>query len=193
MFQSFSNVFQTGFWEVVGKSLEINMLHSALGEYAQILNWNVTHLCTGPHLLYWSRPLLPANGEEVNDQLCCVLNKILTTFVLFYCLCQKAHELNVQLLWQPSSFFVLKQHGDKKAGWRYFFNSKKRFLACVWSRRKWILACLSGLYSFINSILLRLTFIKHCITGGITGIVDIGSVKILRKNMKYGTIPLAKN
>ena len=169
------------------------MLHSALGEYAQILNWNVTHLCTGPHLLYWSRPLLPTNGEEVNDQLCCVLNKILTTFVLSYCLCQKAHELNVQLLWQPSSFFVLKQHGDKKkVGWWYFFKSKKRFLACVWSRRKWILACLSGLYSFINSIL-RLTFIRNFITGGNTEIFDIWSVKIVRNSMKYGILPLAKS
>ena len=72
-----------------------------------------------------------------------------------------------------------------------FFKRKKRFLACVWSRRKWILACLSGLYSFINSIL-RLTFIKHCITGGNTEIFDIGSVKIVRKSMKYGTLPLAK-
>ena len=165
------------------------MLHSALGEYAQILNWNVTHLCTGPHLLYWSRPLLPTNGEEVNDQLCCVLNKILTTFVLSYCLCQKAHELNVQLLWQPSSFFVLKQQQQ----WWYLLKEKKVSRLCVVQKKMdpgmfiWVV-----LLHQQHPKIFMYKALYHCI-GGNAGILDIGSVKIVRKSIKYGTLLLTKN
>ena len=37
----------------------------------------------------------------------------------------------MQLLWQPSSFFVLKQHGDKKQGDDIFRKIKKVFRLCV--------------------------------------------------------------